>query len=84
METVTNPDGTISEITKTTSKESTKKMSIPYRIFFIMANMGGIYAILMLVSVVLIKPLLNKIFMEEMANDAKEANLKGIGKLEIS
>ena len=79
MTTVTNADGTISEITTAEGLEETKKMSIIYKVFYAMANMGGLYTMLMFIFGIFVRPIISKIFNHEVMNEAHIANTKALG-----
>ena len=80
---VTNADGTITTTTVTEAKEETRRMSIVYKIFYMMANMGGLYTILMFIIGILMRPVINKMFNYDLVNDIHETNRKGLSKLNL-
>lgn len=81
--TVTNANGSITTTTVTEAKEETRKMSIVYKIFYMMANMGGLYTILMFTIGVFLRPVINKMFNYDLVNDTHETNRKGLSKLKL-
>lgn len=78
MATYTNADGTTTTNTTVKAKEETKEMAIYYRIFFTISNMGGLYAFLMLIAGIFMRPILNGMFNVDIVNDAHQANQKGL------
>lgn len=57
----------ISEI-ETVNEEGNSKMSLTYRIFFTISNLGGLYTLLILGIGTLLRPVIDKIFIHEAIN----------------
>ena len=61
--------------------KETKKMNMIYNAFYIMANMGGVYAFLMVALGMWLRPVFEAMLARDSVNDTHSTNLKAIRNL---
>ena len=77
---VRNEDGTTSEFLSEKTEGDQQKMSLVFEIFYTISNLGGLYAMLMFVVGLVLRPIVNKFFNYEIINETKASQRKAIGK----
>ena len=76
-----NTGSVVTNTTVTKGDKETEKMSIIYQIFYMMANMGGLYTMLMFLIGLAYRPVVNKLFSHDVINEAHLSNKKALSEL---
>lgn len=83
LNSTTNSDGSTTTSDTVKSKTEAKEMAMYYKFFYMISNMGGLYAGIMVILGIFMRPIVNAYFNTDMVNDAHQANQKGLAYIKL-